>query len=929
MNGIESTSGNEYIAIKKDGTEFPVMIYSSQVLRNKAPAGLRGIMVDISDRKLAEEQLRKSEKKFRSLVEQAGEMLFLHDLNGKLIDVNFAAVKNTGYSRDELKTMSVFDIDPDARNRDDMLVYWESLKVGDCPVRFEVRHRRKNGSIYPAEVSVSKIVLQDGDYILGLARDISELQKAMEGLRESEEKFSRAFHMSPVPMTITSLDDGRFLDINDAFVFQTGYSRDMAIGSTSTEIGFAEIEDRSRMIDNLNKECRVDNIELSVRRADGSRMTCLYSATPIEIRGKKRLLSAAVDISGEKKIKEELSESRSRFEKMLSVVPDMISIHDLDMNILYSNWQGFASIPRNKRVLNTKCYKTYRGFDHICPDCKARDVIELNSPFQSEEKLPDGRWIDLRVMPINDDDGKLEMFLEWVRDITESKTQQIELQSQKRLIEGVLDSIKDVIGIQLKDHTVLKYNRAGYELLGITEEEVRNKKCYHLIGKSKPCEPCATRIAVKSKKIETIEKYFPALGRHFLCTSNPILDENGEISYIIEQLTDITELRKKEEIFRQSQKMESVGRLAGGVAHDYNNMLSVILGYTEMLLESIDTDDTSYESLIQIQNAAKRSADITRQLLAFARRQTISPKILDINEVVEGMLKMLNRLIGEDIDLAWMPGKSLWPVRLDPSQIDQILANLCVNSRDAISGVGKITIETANISFDPEYCAGHPGAGEGDYILLAVSDNGEGMDPETIQNIFEPFFTTKSEGIGTGLGLATVYGIVKQNDGFINVYSEPEKGSTFKIYLPRDRSETDKKKIEVSSQIPKSRGETVLIVEDEVSILNMGKQMLQRLGYNVLSANKPKDAIELAESHHGKIDLLITDVVMPEMSGRELSEEFSTRYSSVKTLYMSGYTANVIAHHGVLDEGVKFIQKPFSRKDLAVKVRDVLDNGTE
>lgn len=412
-----------------------------------------------------------------------------------------------------------------------------------------------------------------------------------------------------------------------------------------------------------------------------------------------------------------------------------------------------------------------------------------------------------------------------------------------------------------------------------------------------------------------------------------VLDAMGVMVGLRGTVQDITERKKAEEErknlqaqLNQAQKMESVGRLAGGVAHDYNNMLGIIIGYTELAIEKTTPTDPLYADLAEILSAAKRSADITQQLLAFARKQTISPKVLDLNDTIESMLKMLRRLIGEDVDLAWLPGAELWPVKIDPGQVDQILVNLCVNARDAIMDIGKITIETGKAIFDEVYCADHVEFVPGEYVLLAVSDNGGGMAPETLDMLFEPFFTTKDVNKGTGLGLATVYGIVKQNNGFINAYSEPEKGTTFRIYFPRH--ESDAKQVHKEAPVASdARGrETILLVEDEPAILRMTTMMLELLSYTVLGASMPGEAIHLAHEHSGEIHLLMTDVVMPEMNGRDLARKLLTLYPNLKLLFMSGYTANVIAHHGVLDEGVNFfIQKPFSMKDLASKVREALD----
>ncbi len=375
-----------------------------------------------------------------------------------------------------------------------------------------------------------------------------------------------------------------------------------------------------------------------------------------------------------------------------------------------------------------------------------------------------------------------------------------------------------------------------------------------------------------------------------------------------------------------AQKMESVGRLAGGVAHDFNNMLGIILGYTELAMDRVEPDEPLHADLEEIRKAALHSADLTRQLLAFGRKQTITPRVLDFNETVEGILTMLRRLIGEDINLVWIPGHGLWPVKMDPEQINQILANLCVNARDAIADVGKITVETNNTILDDEYCALQAGNLTPDeYVTLTVSDDGCGMDGKTLLLVFDPFFTTKEVGKGTGLGLATVYGIVKQNNGSINVYSEPDQGTTFKIYLPRYAAKTEPLPETVPVQATARGHETILLVEDEPAILKMTTIMLKRQGYTVLTASFPGEAIRLASEHSGRIGLLLTDVIMPEMNGRDLAKHLSSICPNVKCLFMSGYTANVIAHHGLLNENEQFIQKPFSLKNLGVKVREILD----
>jgi CheY-like chemotaxis protein len=375
--------------------------------------------------------------------------------------------------------------------------------------------------------------------------------------------------------------------------------------------------------------------------------------------------------------------------------------------------------------------------------------------------------------------------------------------------------------------------------------------------------------------------------------------------------------------------MESVGQLAGGVAHDFNNMLSVIMGYAELAKEKVRPDDPLHSDLAEILKAAGRSTEITRQLLAFARKQTIAPKVVDLNAIVESMLRMLGRLIGEDIDLVWRPGKQLWSIKIDPAQVDQVLANLCVNARDAIAGIGKVTIETHNFTCDKAYCSIHADFSPGDFVSLTVSDDGCGMDRQTLNSIFEPFFTTKDVDQGTGLGLATVYGIVKQNNGFVTVDSEPGRGTTFRIYLPRFDEYVTMPLPLAASQTAVSGIETILLVEDEPMILEMTTMMLRNHGYHILGASRPTEAIHLARAHSGRIHLLLTDVIMPEMNGRDLANQILASHPDLDCLFMSGYTADVIADHGVLDEGVHFIQKPFTMQDLAATVRAILDGSPD
>jgi PAS domain S-box-containing protein len=561
--------------------------------------------------------------------------------------------------------------------------------------------------------------------------------------------------------------------------------------------------------------------------------------------------------------------------------------------------------------------------------------------FEWQHQALDGRRFDAEVqLKRFGEDGGEVLLVAFIRDITQRKRAEEHLRkSEERFLLAMKASHDGLFDWNLETNEIY-YSPAWKKMLGYEDHELPNDFSVW----EKNIDPEDARKAwqlhqkLVSRQIDRFIIEFKMLHKDghwvdILSRAEALFNDSGKAVRMVGTHVDIT-ARKRAEMekerlevqLNQAHKMESVGRLAGGVAHDFNNMLGVILGYTELAMGRVEPDDPLHANLEKIQEAAQRSADLTQQLLAFARKQTVSPRVIDLNDTIESILKLLLRLIGEDINLVWQPGKEIWPVKIDPTQIDQIMTNLCVNARDAIIDLGKVTIETGNAFFEEDYCRDHAGFMPGEYAMLAVSDNGCGMDEETQSHLFEPFFTTKEMGKGTGLGLATVYGVVKQNNGFIHVYSEPGQGTTFKIYLPRHLA----KIVPLPEKKPEKPGdqghETVLLVEDELGILEMTTTMLEKLGYTVLAAGTPGEAIRLAQEHSGRIDLLLTDVIMPEMNGRDLTHKLLPICPGIRRLFMSGYTASVIAHHGVLDEGVHFIQKPFSIKDLGRKLREALES---
>jgi two-component system cell cycle sensor histidine kinase/response regulator CckA len=527
-----------------------------------------------------------------------------------------------------------------------------------------------------------------------------------------------------------------------------------------------------------------------------------------------------------------------------------------------------------------------------------------------------------------------------IRDITERKHSEEELHEQERLLSES-QRLGHLGSWLMRASGSSKWSEEFYRLLGLSPNEfpptfellfsVIHPDDRHLMQ----AWVDASMAGEKPEELDFRVNMPGGTIRYIRGRGESVFNANNEFSHMAGTAQDVTQYKNAEEEkaklqkqLQQAQKMESVGRLAGGVAHDFNNMLGVILGHAELALQGITPEHPLHDSLMEIHNAANRSASLTRQLLAFASRQTIAPKVLDLNQTVTEMLNMLQRLLGEDVSLKWHPFQNLWHVMIDPSQIDQILANLCVNARDAIKSGGTITIETGNSTLDEVYCSTHMGAIPGEYVTLALSDDGCGMDKETMAQIFEPFFTTKGVGKGTGLGLSTIYGIIKQNKGIIEVYSEIGHGTTFTMYLPRYIGNADPAR-GTKEKTPPAKGgnETILLVEDEPGILKMTTGMLKMQGYTVLAASTPGEALRLAEEHSSEIHLLMTDVVMPEMNGQDLAKNLLSLYPQIKQLFMSGYTSDIITRHGILNEGVHFIQKPFALKSLTARIREVLDKA--
>jgi len=667
----------------------------------------------------------------------------------------------------------------------------------------------------------------------------------------------------------------------------------------------------------------------------------------------RKVLRYMVEQNGHEAI--EAENGAEGVQKALTKLPELI-ISDALMPVM-DGFQFLREVRRESRLASTLFLfysATYKGSQDVrlAMSMGADGFFEKPvEPVDLWEKIK--KFIDSGIThksiqtPVAEEDFEyLKQYSQVVATKLEAKVVELEnALEERRLAESalrrsevlnrsILETVDEGFVVVDGEYKIISANRAFCNMSGKAKDSVEGLHCHEVShNSSRPCfesgDECPVKLVFESGVAQTVlHTHIDSSGvKHYVELNAYPIQNSSEMGFAaIETIRDVTEKRKLEEQLRHAQKMEAVGQLAGGVAHDFNNMLSVIMGNAEMALEEAKAYPQLFSRIKEILRAAERSANLTRQLLAFARKHVVSASEVDINSAIEGTLNMLRRLIGEDVQLVWLPGENVWPVRMDPSQIDQIMANLCVNAADAVSNGGKVVIKTQAASFDESYCAEHPEALPGDFAAISVSDNGIGMDVKTIDKIFDPFFTTKPIGKGTGLGLATVYGIVSQNNGFISVSSDPGRGSCFKVHLPRlsptaQTVNVSKKSFEKPAGASRA---TILLVEDEATVLKITTTILEKHGYEVLAADTPGKALGLAAGYSGRIDLLITDLVLPEMHGRALAEKLSSSRPEIKSLFMSAYTSGFISKYGPFEEEANFLQKPFAVQTLIDKVREML-----
>ncbi len=964
---------------RKDGTLIWVEVnVSFNRDENGLPFELIGVTRDITERKTAEESFKQSEKLHRMIVENMQDSIMLLDFDLNYIYQSPSEVRLTGWTAEEIRNIPIKDQMTPAsyvmvKKVLEEEIARERLDPQSDPHRqrvMEVEAYTKDGRIIWEEVTCSFYRDETGKAIglLLAARDVTERKKAQQAFAESERRYRMI--VENMHDSIATLDlNFRPTYVSPSEIHISGYTAEEAMRLQPGQILTPQSREEVRRIitEEFQREFggqsadpqRVVTMELEIYHKNGSTIWTEVQAsfTRDESGRATGIMLVSRNITERKKMEEILRESEKRYRMIVENMHDTIWTMDMNLNYTYQS-------PSEIRVTGYTPEEIMRvPIEQILTPASYAQVTqmfaeELEKEFSGQPVDPNrSRTIELEMYHKNghtiwqeisatfnrDENGKPVEIMLVGRDITERKKMEAALKESEKRYRMIVENMQDTISILDMNLNYVYQSPSEIRITGYTPEEIMKipierqvtpeslEKGINILFRELAKEFSGEPVDPHRSIVFEIESYRKDGGTVWLEeTCSFQRDETGRPIGILLAGRNITE-RKKAEQERDrlaaqlihSQKMETVGRLAGGVAHDFNNMLNVILGYIDLAKMRLTMENPVYADLLEIEKAAVRSRDLTAQLLAFSSKQIIHPQVIDLNHLVAETQKTITRLIGEDIDLTFFPAKDLWLIKFDPVQIEQILINLAVNARDAMAKGGKLVIETANIVADSPFCDAHIDISPGEYVQLSVSDTGVGIDKDNLPHVFEPFFTTKEFGKGTGLGLSTVYGIVKQNNGFISVYSEPDRGTTFKIYIPRTHEPLVRPARKPEKPVKSGSG-TILLVEDDNMVLKMVSDMLGALGYMVIAADNPQDALSLCEKSGASIDLVITDVVMPQMSGKELRDRLIARNGQMKILFMSGYTSNIIAQHGILEEGTHFIQKPFSINMLAEKVKQML-----
>jgi hypothetical protein len=917
----------------------------NRIVQDGETTGISIFGKDLSDRKTAEKRLLDAERQYRDIFEGAFEGIYRATLEGATLVANPAMAKMLGYASAQEVVSTITDsarqvwLDSSERARFRQLLEQHGAVRG-----YECRWKRKDGTALWVSLSSRKVCGQDGraPCIEGFIEDITERKRTEDALRKSEERFAMAFRSSPAAMLLIKVeDDGRpIVDVNEAFEQSSGYRREEVIGRSAQELGlFADPREYDEYQKQFGGTGRIRNFEFHFRRKTGDIGTGLISTELMQLGGEPWVISATIDITERKAAEHDRRQSERQYRSLFDSMQEGVALQRLictggvpDNYILLDiNRRGEELLGMRREDVVNKLATAVYGTEAAPYLKEYAAVVQGGRPLQFEMYFPPmHKHFFISVAAMGED-----LFATIFFDVTEQR----KAQERYKLIS---ENAADVIWMwDLEEDRCVYVSPSVRQLRGFSPEEVMAQPIDQALT-AHACQMAASEIESRRAALESGDErarirtseveYLRKDGTTVVTetATKLVSDARGKVRYLVGVSRDITELKraeaekaKIEDQLRQAQKLESVGRLAAGVAHDFNNLLTVINGFSQLLLGRLKAGDPLREGLEEIHRAGERAAGLTQQLLAFSRKQVLQPRVLDLNGVVEEMRPMLARLMGDNVELCVQLHAEAAAICADPHQLEQALMNLAVNSRDAMPQGGRFSIETGFVEWGESHVQLRPGAHAGPYVALTVSDTGVGMSEETRGHVFEPFFTTKEVGKGTGLGLSTVHGMVEQSGGYVEVDSQLGRGATFKIYMPKvvdARADSEK-----PAAVPVlGGGETVLVVEDQAKVRKFVIAALRAYGYQTMEAANAGEALLLCERECERIDLVLTDVVMPSMSGREMAERLKERWPGIKVIFMSGYTDDTIAHHGVLLKDAEFIQKPFSPEQLAVKVREML-----
>jgi two-component system cell cycle sensor histidine kinase/response regulator CckA len=880
---------------------------------------------EIEERKRTEQALRESEEQYKALVESSIDGIVVIQ-NDEIVFVNKTMLEMFGCEGMDEMLGHIFTEFVSPECRDLMQGRGLDREEGvDVPGRYEFKALRRDGTQFEAELSVGAIRYQGGMARQVVVRNVTEQKRAKEALTASEKQYRDLVDNAMVGIYRTTID-GDVLYVNKALSTMLKYGSPTEAMSASSLTRYKAPRDREVLVERLKKSGAVDNFEVELLTTTGETKNVLLSA----VMDQDAITGMIMDITEQKTAEAALRESEAQKRAILDASVDMIMQVDTEMRIVWANKKAATVVNKGPEdLIGHTCHKFFQNADAPCPGCPCKKALETGSiehgiMYQpAMDTVGESYWEDYGV-PLKDESGRVTGVIEIARNVTEKVKAEQALVEAKEDWEKTFDAINDMVMLLDTDHRIRQVNRSMAETFHESKERLVGKKCYEVVHQqSRPISSCPLLVTMKTLKPYTAEITEPRMDKTFICSTSPVLDHEEKLTGYTHSLKDITESRHLEAQLLRATKLEAIGTLAGGIAHDINNVLMGIQGYTSLMLLHTGSAHPHFRNLKGIEHWVENGANLTRQLLGFARGGKYEVKVTDLNELVEKSSEMFGRT-KKEIRIHRNYQQDTWQVEVDPGQIEQVLLNLYVNAWHAMPGGGDLYIETGNVvlgesesrAFDVE---------PGGYVKISVTDTGTGMDEATRRRIFDPFFTTKEMGRGTGLGLASAYGIIRNHGGIINVCSEKGKGTTFSIYLPATRKEFATEDRGVDYEVLRGT-ETVLLVDDEKMILQVAKRMLEKLGYVVLAADSGEQAVEVYEQHKDEIDLVILDMIMPDMSGGDTYDKMKEIKQKQKVLLASGYAANGQAA-SIMTRGCNgFIQKPFSIKKLSAAIRGILDN---